>query len=489
MGKANLKAVEASKKAVNSDAWRNIITGLGTGKDKTTYSVNEWVKTPKEVAESLFSSDEIGAKAAKIIPYDGTREGITWDMDSDADHETIVKFIESEMKRLKAWEAFAWAWTLARVYGGSGVFMSVDDGRKLDRPLKPEKVKRINTLTVFDRFELESMSSDIITDISDPNYGKPEFYRFQSSGIDAGNTVMIHHSRILRFDGIFLPMRLYIRNNYWHDSIYGSLYQAIRNYASVHDSIAVILQEFNQPVFHIEGMSEALAQDEDELVMKKLEMVNLMRSVARAVVLDKEDLFTNVSTNVAGGKELVDLTVQRLVAGIDVPHTRLLGNSPTGLGGTGQSELINYYDNVKAQQKVHLRDPIEKLTDLLFFQTGAPSRPEDLNFEFNPLFQLDKEKELRTKQMQADIDETYIKLGVYDTYEAANSRFGTGRYRFETVLSPGEGQEGTRRIPPQNLASTATSGLGALDDIDPDKEKEGAGSEGPTDSDGDNDTP
>ena len=188
-----------------------------------------------------------------------------------------------------------------------------------------------------------------------------------------------------------------------------------------------------------------MAQDEDELIVKKIEMVNLMRSTARAVVLDKEDLFTNVATNVSGGKDLVDLTVQRLVAGIDVPHTRLLGNSPSGLGGTGQSELINYYDNVKAQQGVNLRQPIETIVDLIFEQEDAPERPEDLTFEFNPLFQLDQEKELRTRQMQADIDETYINAGVYDTFEVAKSRYGTGRYSYETILDATPEKGGTRR--------------------------------------------
>jgi len=447
---ANLEESARQLKAagMQKDGWKNVATGLGTSKDKSTYSVAEWERTPRPVCEALFSSDEIGAKAARIVPYDATREGITWNMDQGADHEKIVKYLESEFKRLRVFEKLAWCWTQANVYGGAVVFMSVQDGtKKLENPLKPEKVKKINNLTVFDRWSLTVNTHNIISDLSSPFYGIPEIYDYQSAqgaGTE-GELIPIHHSRLLRFDGVTLPMRLYKKNDYWHDTIYGTLYEAIRNYANVHNAVAVILQEFNQPVFHIEGMSEALAQDEDELIVKKLEMVNLMRSVARAVVLDKEDEFENVSTTVSGAKDLVDLSVQRLVAGIDVPHTRLLGNSPSGLGGTGQSELINYYDNVKSQQGVNLRAPIEAIVDLIFQQEDAPERPKDLTFEFNPLFQLDKEKELRTKQMQADIDETYINAGVYDTFEVAKSRFGTGRYSHETVLDEVQEKPGTRR--------------------------------------------
>ena len=183
------------------------------------------------------------------------------------------------------------------------------------------------------------------------------------------------------------------------------------------------MQEFNQPVFRVEGLTDAIAMDQSELVLKKIELVNIMRSVARGIILDKEDEFQNASSNTTGAKELVDLTVQRLVAGIDVPHTRLLGNSPTGLGGTGMSELINYYDNVKAQQRVYLQKPIETIVDLLFNQSDSPEKPENLNFVFNPLFQLDREKESRSRQIQADIDETYIKTGVLSPEEITQSRF------------------------------------------------------------------
>ena len=429
----------------NLDGWSNIYTGLGTSKDKSVYSEKKrWRPLPRTVCESLFSADEIGAKAAKIIPYDATREGITWNMEEREDHEDVVKFLDTEFDRLDVWSTFAWAWTLARVYGGSLVYISVDDGVKdLSRPLNPKRIKKIKALRVFDRHEVTVTSMDIDNDLGSENYNKPEFYMVNDPLVydTSDEQLIIHHSRFIRFEGVQLPNDQYIKNNYWSDSIYNGLYDALRNYGVTHDAIAVILQEFNQPVYGIEGLSEALANDAEELVIQKIELTNLMRSVARAIILDKEDEFTNVSTNVAGGKELVDLTVQRLVAGIDVPHTRLLGNSPTGLGGTGMSELINYYDNVKAQQKVTLRHPIKKVEELLFNQTTAPEKPEDLAFDFNPLFQLDREKEERSRQMQADIDETYINTGVLTPQEVSDSRFATGRYSYETIIKPDEVRE------------------------------------------------
>lgn len=452
MSKPILKSLQSpkdKKKTTNKDGWVNIITGLGTDKDKNTYSTLSWTGTTRSDAEALYAGDEIAQKIAKVVAYDGTREGITWNMDNGAPQADVNKYIEGEFRRLKILDTLAWAWTVARVYGGALVFISVDDGSKsLESPLRPEKVKKINALRVFDRHEVEITSSDIENDISKENFGKPNVYSYNAgAGFGNGETIRIHHTRLIRMDGVKLPTRLLIQNGYWDDSIYSGLAHAIRNYSTTHDSIALIISDFNQPVYKLQGLSEALAMDEEQLITQKLKIVDLMRSAARAIVLDKEDDFQNVSTNVAGGKDLIDLTVQRLVAGSDIPHTRLLGNSPTGLGATGTSELINYYDSVKSMQNSTLREPLEVLSDLIFQQNGAIERPEDLTFEFNPLFQQDLEKEIKTRHLQSEIDERYINMGVYDANETAESRFATGRYSFETVV-----EDRTDRVSSHDLA-------------------------------------
>ena len=449
-----LRKVRELKPSENMDGWFNVITGLGTPRDKNTYADLVWQRTTREGAESLYSADEMGNKTARLIPEDGTREGVTWNMDENVDQEEVTKFIEKEFKRLGIWNSLTWTWTLSRVYGGALIFINADDGRALDKPLRVDRIKEIKSLFTIDRWEVHVNSQDIIDDLGDPDFGTPEFYNYNTSNsaVNGGETIRIHHSRVIRLNGVILPTRLYKQNNYWHDSIYGYLAHPIKNYATTHDSITSIISDFNQPVYRIEGLSEAISQDMDELVYKKLKTVDLMRSVTRAIVLDKEDEFQNVSTNVAGGKELIDLTVQRLVAGSDIPHTRLLGNSPSGLGATGEAELINYYDSVKSQQEYNLRTPIEKLTELIFNQTERPmEKPEDLDFEFNPLFQQDQERESKSRERQALSDEKYVTLGVYTAEEVAESRFGTGRYSYETVL-----KEGVARVYNPQLASNTS---------------------------------
>ena len=53
---------------------------------------------------------------------------------------------------------------------------------------------------------------------------------------------------------------------------------------------------------------------------------------------------------------------------------------------------------------------------------------------FNPLFQLDRETEEKSRFFQAQIDEKYINAGVVSKEEITQSRFGTGRYNYDTIL-------------------------------------------------------
>ena len=202
----------------------------------------------------------MGSKICRIIPYDGTREGVTWNMDKAEDQKEVIKFIEQEFKRLKVWQNFMWGWTLARAYGGAVIYMSVNDGRSISQPINWKRVKKIKSLKVIDRHELDYNSLDMISDIGDPKFGTPRVYRYQPSATVTGaKDVIIHHSRIIRFDGIKLPSRLYVENNYWHDSIFGTLATSIRNYSVTHEALSPIVQSIAQPVYKIEGLSEAIA--------------------------------------------------------------------------------------------------------------------------------------------------------------------------------------------------------------------------------------
>jgi phage-related protein (TIGR01555 family) len=418
------------------DGWANILTGVGTNLDKASYALPSWSRMDRQLAESIYASDDMGSKIASIVPEDGTRQSVDWII-PNGENPDLVLWVEKEFDRLEIWQKLCWAWTQARVFGGSLIYISVADGRETYEPIDWKNVARINSLNVFDRWQLSVNSGEIISDIADPNFGLPAYYNFMSGNSPSPETppMRIHHSRVIRFDGIKLPTRLFIKNNYWHDSIYSKLYKSIRNYSSSYDSVANILTDFNQPVFKVEGLADSLAMDGGLTAQKKVEIVALSRSVARAVILDKQDDFQTVGASVSGLGELLQMTTDRLVGGSNIPHTRLLGESPSGLGATGRSELTDYYDMIKANQEIVLRHPINYLLKLLFLQIKAPDYPEGFSFNFSSLYQTDQATVIATRKQQADIDAIYIDRGVYDPSTVSEARFATGEYSFETSIN------------------------------------------------------
>src|SRR5690606_6151383 len=89
----------------------------------------------------------------------------------------------------------------------------------------------------------------------------------------------------------------------------------------------------------------------------------------------------------------------QLVSGAaDIPITRFLGQSPGGMQSTGESDIRNYYDRIKAGQELEMR-PAMAVLDECLIRSALGSRPADLFYTWRSLWQ-SSEKE------RADIGKT-----------------------------------------------------------------------------------
>ena len=139
-----------------------------------------------------------------------------------------------------------------------------------------------------------------------------------------------------------------------------------------------------------------------------------------------------------------------------------MGVSPSGLSGTGYSEMMNFFDMVRALQQKVLRKPNELITDLLFQQEGAPSQPEGLTLSFNTLFQQDRETEEKSRLLQAQVDQVYVDKGILSKEEVTQSRFGTGTYSYETILNESLGE----RVSMNELSQVPTDANGSTKKVE-----------------------
>jgi phage-related protein (TIGR01555 family) len=104
--------------------------------------------------------------------------------------------------------------------------------------------------------------------------------------------------------------------------------------------------------------------------------------------------------------ELVIAFIQFLSAAWDIPATRFLGQSPTGMNATGQSDLENYYNMVQTFRERRVVPRIKEIMELLAIQEYGIKQgsmiADDMTIEFKNLWNIDPKEEAETAKLWLD---------------------------------------------------------------------------------------
>lgn len=438
------------------DAWENVLTGLGRRlRDKREGAL---VKRPpvnnsEELYEYLYQGDDVAARIAEIIPREMTREWIDLSIDTNQDESSELRTedvseaanlateVLNKLDVLKAKRRTYEALVFARVYGNGALFLGIDDGNDPAEPLDEDSIRSFDFITAFDRWELRI--ERYYQDFRSPDFGMPEIFRIvqtKAPGFvpDPSFNALIHESRMVVFDGTFTTRRRRRDNGGWADSIYSRLESVIRDYSTSFEGVAAHLQDWGQFVYKMRGLADALASDQDKVILDRIQTVDITRSMIRAILLDADaESVERIATPAAGIDALLDRMSMRLAQAAEMPLTLLQGRSPAGENATGESDIQFFYDQIRAKQESELRDPIEKMIRLILKSADGPTRglePENYSFEFRPLWQMDDKEKAEVRLTQAQADAIYLDREVVTADEVAHSRFGGDRYSTDTQL-------------------------------------------------------
>lgn len=436
------------------DGWINALTGIGLStRDKRLAEGRlkfEVALLTQPQAEALWRGDDMGARIVETLPNEMLREGFLVSIQPDPEarragetgrtkemEEALMARLEELEVRARLWQALAYE----RAYGGAGILLGADDGtRDLALPLG-ESIRRLTWLNVLGPDELVPVKW--YANPQAPQYGQPETYRIQprtlpvSGEVVGDRQVEVHESRLLLFPGIRVSRQQTLENNGWGDSALVRVQQVLADYHQTWAAAAILLQDFSQAVLKIKGLAELIATNQDDVVIKRAQAVDMSRSTARAVLIDAEEEFERKQTPMAGLPELLDKFANRLAAAADMPVTLLMGQAPAGLNATGESDIRFFYDRVRALQSTKLRPALERLVGMLLRAQDGPTRgvePENWSVVFRPLWQLSEVQHAEIRNKQADTDVKYIDAGVLSPEEVAVSRFGGDTYSTETVV-------------------------------------------------------
>lgn len=437
---APVTATPADSPERKDGAFINLLTGMGVaGRDKSTGTqlnrgrfLTSWDQEqlytaglPRRYIDSI--ADETYKKPATIELGDEINED--WpDFNADfTEYLAELGFAEklSEVTKLQ------------RLYGGAALVLLLNDGQEADQPLNVKKLISVDGIVPLSRWEIVPEQFDMI----DPQ--KPEFYRISTSQkmVTRQTTPFtffrIHESRVIRFDGLYLPWTLRSGNQGWGLSCLDGIYPAYRRYQTAMKGLEAVTADAELFVHKIPNLFTKIASGNEDQLKKRMEANVLSRSVYNGMLLDKEEEVEFMNRNLGGLADVTKPFLEELQVITGWPASYLTGISPGGMGRDGRFEDRQWATVCAAWQTVHLLPGVRKLFEILMQAKTSPNKgeiPKNWSVKFPSVFTLSETEEADLKNNTANADSTYINLGVLSALEVRLARFTDAAFQTNMTL-------------------------------------------------------
>lgn len=362
------------------DGLVNVAANLGTERDKTSHSQYSVSRISDAQLSAMYQTSWLAKKIVDIPALDATREWRSWKYDKD----TIAQ-LEAAETQLQLQKKVHRATTMGRLHGGSALYIGVPDSGPLNTPLDPKTVKKGGLKYLAPLSKNMLMPGHIDLNVESETFNQPAYY-----DLVVGEThPRIHPSRLVIFGGALPPDDgLGVSQTLgWSDPVLWSVAEAIQNIDASLKNVANLIFEAKIDVLRIPELSDLVSTQDGELLLeRRVNVMGLLKSVNSILVMDKEEEYEQKHANFASLDQILDRFFLAVSGGSDIPMTRLIGQSPAGLNSTGESDLRNYYDRVRAWQKLELSSAM-RIIDEVLVRSTLGTYPEDLYYTWNSLWQ------------------------------------------------------------------------------------------------------
>jgi phage-related protein (TIGR01555 family) len=392
-----------------NDSWQNLLTGLGTARDKAVYShYAPETALPLEYLEQLYLNDDLASRIVDLVPNEMLRQGFLINKESPSEGIKLSHHLSDALIK-------------ARLFGAAFIYLGIDDGLEQHKPVvKNKSLKFINVISAQE-IHIKTHYNDALK----ASFGEPEHYELTNS------RVVVHESRLVPFYGTRS-----INPKEFPKSVLQRLYPVLQQFNTAWQATSHLMSDASQGVFKLKGLHSSMSSNRSHELLKRMELVDMSRSVSRSILLDAEDEdFRRDAYSFGGIPEILEKLMLRLSAAARIPVALLMGQAPAGLNATGDSDIRFFYDQVKAEQEA-LKPKIEHIYRLI-----SGSLEDEIKIEFPALWQLTDKEQAEIKRTQAETDRVYLQEGVLLPEEVALMRFAelkNNRERREIL----EGEDG-----------------------------------------------
>lgn len=398
------------------DGWSNIFTSLNiAGKDPRIENQHT-LRAPRTLneIESMYIQDPLFARIVDAIPEHATRRWINFTGAKNA----LNKSIHDALEDLDAQQKFSELMRLDRLYGGAALILGVDDGQLPNAPLDFTSIEEVRYLNVYSCNEIRA--GDRETDPASPLFGQPAYFHFsQHDQLDV--LKHIHPSRVIALRGIQTGGYT-SRQQFWGYPIIERVYDSLRRFGTVYGYLEMLFKDLSMGVMKIKDLAHLIStQDGNNLLIKRLALVNMASSTFNAVMIDSEEDFERRLMNFSGIRDGIIACMDELAAVAEMPLSILFGQPPAGLSTDDSGGRTAFYDSIANKQRKLLREPINRVVRALIMSKKGPTRgrePRSWFFTFNPLTEPDSNQEATRQLRLAEIDELYaVNIGAVSKRE------------------------------------------------------------------------
>ena len=411
--------------------WINQFNTFGTSADPITRTVFGFsARLERTELESLYRHDWVARAVINSIAEDATREWVTFvQEEAGARADDLEDAVESLDTQAKFMEAII----LSRLYGGSVMILGAYDGQLLEEPLNEDRVNWFGFLLVLDRWQVFPRAW--YRDPSHPKFGLPSHYLVQPVS-HFGPTVtnfVIHESRLIRFDGGFLPVRLRLQNIGWGDSSLEPVYEQLRQFGVSTQSGAALMEDFVTRIYKMNDLPEKLGAGKIGLVQERMRLAAGQLSVHGITVIGPDDEISKEGTPTAGLAKLHEKYIDYVSGASRMPKSRLFGNQTGVLGSSAaDADLRTWYDQVRAFQLNKLNKEVKRIARIKAKAEGLPQKGWDTFWR--PLWQLDEVTASQVAANWANAHSAWVQNGILLPEEIAESTFGHDGISFDDIV-------------------------------------------------------
>lgn len=368
------------------DGYSNVPANLGAGANNLVQTANyvmERFTWDYYTLNILFRDNWIAKAIIEKPANEMLKNGFS--IHSQIEPDKIDK-IMNIWQKTKTQNKFLKCLKWARLYGGCLLIPMIENQGDLSKPLDYETIMPDSYKGCFtvDRWSGVSPSIELVDNITDPDFGQPEYYDVSDN--TTGKTFRIHHSRVIKMIGREMPYWEEIAETYWGASELEHIYTELKKRDDTSANISFLIFLANIRVFKMEGMSQMLSigdQQAAQRVYETMKTMNHLMCNTGTLAIDKEEDFAMHGYSFTGINDVYESFMLDISGAAEIPVDKLFGRSPSGFN-SGAETLQNYYDTIDEKRETYVREPLEKIVKIITM-SALGEIPDDIEIDFNPV--------------------------------------------------------------------------------------------------------